>query len=141
MFNFKNTLSMAKNNDISSLSINQIGVGTTIIGEIKSNENLRIDGTVIGSVTLKGKLVLGQSGNIEGDIICQNADISGSISGNISVSEILTLKISSNLKGDISTNKLAIEPGANFSGGCEMGAVVKDSRVDVINEDQLERTA
>ena len=57
MFNFKNTLSMAKNNDISSLSINQIGTGTTIIGEIKSNENLRIDGTVIGSVTLKGKLM------------------------------------------------------------------------------------
>jgi cytoskeletal protein CcmA (bactofilin family) len=139
MFNFKNSSAMGKNNEINSLSINQIGTGTSINGEIKSNENLRIDGNVTGTVVLKGKLVLGQSGSIEGDIVCQNADISGTIRGNITVSEILTLKASANLKGDISTNKLAIEPGANFSGSCEMGAVVKDIRLDV--SEKIEKTA
>jgi len=68
----------------------------------------------------KGKLVVGPSGSITGDIQCKNADISGKIEGKISVSELLTLKASSKFTGDIITGKLAIEPGAIFTGTCSM---------------------
>lgn len=113
MFN-KNRNLMGKNNDLNTSSINLIGAGTIINGEVISNGDIRVDGTVIGSVSSKGKVVIGSTGNIEGEIVCQNADVSGKISGNISVAEILSLKATANLIGDIIASKLSIEPGANF---------------------------
>jgi cytoskeletal protein CcmA (bactofilin family) len=142
MFNKTKTTFMTKNHDIDTGSINLIGVGTSINGEIKSNGDVRIDGTLIGSVNTKGKVVIGSTGSVEGEIICQNADISGAINGNITVSELLSLKSTANLKGEITTNKLSIEPGANFSGGCSMGGVVKDLKhAESRSDKKVEKTA
>jgi cytoskeletal protein CcmA (bactofilin family) len=68
----------------------------------------------------KGKIVVGPTGKIEGDIQCQNADFSGEVRATVKVSELLTLKETAKYSGDITTGKLAIEPGAQFSGTCTM---------------------
>lgn len=115
-----------KTSDSTATSINLIGNGTTITGDIKSSGDLRIDGTLKGNLSISGKLVVGPSGNIEGNIICQNADISGEIHGKVSVTELLSLKASAKLLGDIVTGKISIEPNATFTGTCNMGAVVKN---------------
>tara|TARA_B100000768_G_scaffold45938_1_gene44721 strand:- start:1582 stop:1989 length:408 start_codon:yes stop_codon:yes gene_type:complete len=107
-------------------AINMIGAGTTINGDIVSKGDIRVDGTLKGSVNTQGKLVLGREGVIEGDVICKDADISGLIKAKITVSQLLSLKTTAKLSGDIITNKLSIEPGATFSGSCSMGAVIKD---------------
>ena len=107
-------------------AINMIGAGTTINGDIISKGDIRVDGTLKGSVNTQGKLVLGREGMIEGDVICKDADISGLIKAKITVSQLLSLKTTAKLSGDIITNKLSIEPGATFSGSCSMGAVIKD---------------
>ena len=112
--------------DSSSSSVNIIGAGTKIEGDIVTNGDIRIDGSLTGSINVKGKLVVGPSGSIEGEIICQNADISGVIKGKIGVAELLSLKASAKLTCDIITNKIAVEPGATFSGSCSMGGVIKD---------------
>lgn len=106
--------------------LNRIVEGTTIEGEIKSKSNIRIDGVLKGSILTKGRLVVGSSGIIEGDVVCQNSDVEGVLLGKISVNELLSLKATAKITGDIITNKLAIEPGANFSGTVSMGAVIKD---------------
>ena len=111
---------MAKSFEQDSPSINLVGAGTIIKGDVKSNGDIRIDGTLIGSVSSKGKLVVGATGNIEGEIICQNADFSGIIKATVTVSELLSMKATAKLNGDVITNKLAIEPGAIFSGSCSM---------------------
>ena len=121
---FKDSMSKTTNSD--SQSINLIGAGTVIEGDFKSNGDIRIDGTIKGSLNVKGKLVVGASGSIEGDVVCQNADVSGTIKAKITVSDLLSLKASSKLTGDIISGKLHVEPGANFSGSCSMGAVIKD---------------
>ena len=118
-FNFKSK-KMAKSFEQDSPSINLVGAGTIIKGDVKSNGDIRIDGTLIGSVSSKGKLVVGATGNIEGEIICQNADFSGIIKATVTVSELLSMKATAKLNGDVITNKLAIEPGAIFSGSCSM---------------------
>tara|TARA_A100001035_G_scaffold275246_1_gene268356 strand:+ start:711 stop:1067 length:357 start_codon:yes stop_codon:yes gene_type:complete len=117
-----------------------IGVGTIITGDVNSNGDLRIDGTLKGSVTTEGKVVLGKNGVIEGDVVCNNADIAGEIKAKITVSQLLTLKSTAKLKGDIITNKLSIEPGAVFSGSCSMGAVIKDIK-DVQRPEKKEKSA
>jgi len=111
---------MAKINEQDTPSINLIGSGTIIKGDIKSNGDIRIDGTVIGSLQSKGKVVIGTTGNVEGEIDCVNGDSSGIIKAKVTVKELLSLKASSKLTGDIITNKLAIEPGAVFTGTCNM---------------------
>jgi cytoskeletal protein CcmA (bactofilin family) len=107
-------------------TINTIGFGTVIMGDVQSKGDIRVDGTLKGSVNTSGKVVLGKEGVIEGDIICNSADISGTIKAKITVSQLLLLKATAKLKGDIITNKLSIEPGAAFTGSCSMGAVIKD---------------
>ena len=111
---------MSKPKETEVPSINLLGSGTVVKGEIKLNGDFRIDGMFIGSINCKGKIVVGSTGVIEGEIICQNADFSGEIKASVKVAELLTLKESAKFTGDISTNKLAIEPGAKFSGNCEM---------------------
>ena len=117
---------MARENASEAPSVNLIGAGTVIQGDIKTNGDIRIDGTLTGSISVKGKLVIGVSGSVEGEIICQNADISGTVKAKVTVAELLSLKASAKLSGDIVTNKIAIEPGAVFSGSCSMGGVIKD---------------
>jgi cytoskeletal protein CcmA (bactofilin family) len=121
---FNNNTSKATG--VESSGLNQLSAGTTIKGDIISNGDIRIDGTLDGTITTKGKLVVGPNGIVEGEVNCQNADISGTINAKITVAELLTLKATAKLNGDISTNKLAIEPGANFTGACSMGGIVKD---------------
>ena len=106
--------------------VNLIGVGTAIIGEVTSSGDIRVDGTLSGSITTKGKVVIGSTGMVEGNVNASNADVSGELKGSISVTELLALKSTAKLDGDIVTNKLAIEPGASFTGSCSMGAVIKD---------------
>jgi cytoskeletal protein CcmA (bactofilin family) len=117
---------MARENASEAPSVNLIGAGTVIQGDIKTNGDIRIDGTLTGSITVKGKLVIGVSGSVEGEVTCQNADISGTVKAKVTVAELLSLKASAKLSGDIITNKIAIEPGAVFSGSCSMGGVIKD---------------
>jgi len=123
-------------------SVNIIGAGTVIEGDITTNGDMRIDGSHTGTINVKGKLVVGATGMVEGEVICQNADISGTIKGKIGVAELLSLKASSKLTGDIITNKIAIEPGATFSGSCSMGGVIKDMKGERTEKAQLtEKTA
>ncbi len=120
MFNRKQSNRMTKQKEPDHTAINLIGTGTTIKGEITSKGDIRVDGKIIGQVRSEGKIVVGNSGLIEGEMFCENADVSGKIEGKAEITELLTLKASSIFTGDIITNKLAIEPGAKFSGTCSM---------------------
>ena len=133
---------MAKDNNSETPSVNLVGAGTIIEGDVTTNGDIRIDGSLTGSITVKGKLVVGVSGSIDGEIICQNADVSGTIKGKITVSELLSLKASAKLTCDIITNKVAVEPGAIFSGSCSMGGVIKDIKGERSEKQKLaEKTA
>ena len=126
---FTNKKEMIKENETSG-AVNIIGVGTIITGDIHSKGDIRIDGTLKGSVKTSGKVVVGQAGIIEGDVECNNADVAGTLNAKISVTQLLSLKGTAKLTGDLVTNKLAIEPGAAFTGHCSIGAVIKDIKND-----------
>ncbi len=111
---------MTKHKETDHTAINLVGTGTVIKGEINSKGDIRVDGKVIGQMRSEGKIVIGNSGIVEGEIYCLNADFSGKVNGKADVKELLTLNTSSVFLGDIITNKLAIEPGAKFSGTCAM---------------------
>lgn len=117
---------MAKIKETEMPVINLLGNGTTVKGDLNLNGDFRIDGVLIGTINCKGLVVVGESGNIEGEIACQNAIFSGQVRAQVIVSELLTLKESARFTGDITTKKLAIEPGAKFSGTCKMESTEKE---------------
>ncbi|HAW20814.1 MAG TPA: hypothetical protein DCX14_11580 [Flavobacteriales bacterium] len=115
-----------KNQDNEFGAHNQIAKGTHIQGDIKTEGVLRVDGTLIGSVESTGKVVVGPTGRIEGSISCTSANVSGEVKAKLIVKDLLQLQASAKLHGEITVGKLAIEPGATFTGTCSMGGVVKE---------------
>ncbi|HQZ74811.1 MAG TPA: polymer-forming cytoskeletal protein [Chitinophagaceae bacterium] len=99
-----------------------ISSGTILKGDISSNNDLRIDGTVIGNVNSSAKIIVGTSGVVEGDIAGNQADITGKVSGNIRAKELLQLRGDCLVTGNLYAGKLQVEPSATFNGQCHMGA-------------------
>jgi cytoskeletal protein CcmA (bactofilin family) len=97
-----------------------ISDGTTIIGDIKTEHDLRIEGYLKGSLEVGGMLVLGPTGKIEGEVSARTATIAGQIRGNIKGQEKIVLETKSLLVGDLVTKELVINEGAIFQGNCVM---------------------
>jgi cytoskeletal protein CcmA (bactofilin family) len=119
MFNNKSKTE-ATESTIPTGSASLIGGGTSLKGDITSNGDLRIDGTLVGNIICSAKIIIGANGVVEGDISGQQADIMGKVSGTIKVKELLQLKSNCSVNGNLYASKLQIEPAANFNGQCHM---------------------
>lgn len=110
-----------------------ISAGTSLKGDVSSNSDLRIDGTIIGNVSSSAKIVIGASGNVEGDISGNQADIVGKVSGNIKTKDLLQLRGDCIVNGNVYAGKLQVEPTAVFNGQCHMGTNVVEM-ANITNE-------
>ncbi len=108
------------------LERNIIGKNTSIIGDVISEGDFRIDGKVEGTIKTSGRVVIGKSGSASGKVECNNADIEGKFSGELFVNSLLTLKSTSKISGDVVIGKLSVEPGAEFNATCAMKGSVKE---------------
>lgn len=104
-----------------------ISAGTTLKGDISSNSDLRIDGNIVGNVSSSAKIVIGASGNVEGDLSSNQADIVGKVSGNIKTKDLVQLRGDCVVNGNVYAGKLQVEPTAIFNGQCHMGTNEKIS--------------
>jgi len=132
---------MAKYNETETAAINLISLGTDITGDVKSTGDIRIDGSLTGNLNTKGKIVIGPSGKVNGEVVCKNSEVSGTVEGRIIVSQLLILKASSKIFGDIATSKLSIEPGAVFSGNCKMSENDNNGGAGAAKPKESEKTA
>lgn len=109
---------MGKNKDIiastSGTQHNILASGTNMKGDIVSNEDFRIDGSVDGNISCQGKIIIGQSGVVNGNINCSNIEVFGTVEGNITSKENLTLRATSKICGDMKMQTIEIEPGADI---------------------------
>ena len=131
---------MGKFNETDNTTINLISNGTEITGDVKSNGDIRIDGLLTGNLNTKGKVVIGSTGKVKGEVLCKNSEVSGMVEGKISVGQLLTLKTSSKIVGDIITFKLSIEPGAKFTGNCKMSESEDNEGTSFTKTKETERT-
>ena len=112
-----------------------ISTGTTLKGDISSNSDLRVDGTIIGNIRGNAKIIIGSSGVVEGDIEGNQADITGKVTGNLKIKDLLQLRGECNINGNVNAGKLQIEPTATFNGQCHMGSVSPSSKVFEMEEE------
>ena len=129
MFKSKSTSSLE---ELPLTNITIISAGTTITGNVQSNGDIRIDGTIHGNLEAKAKILIGASGVIEGNIDGKQADILGRVNGNIKVTDLLYLHGKAFVDGDIFAGKLQIEPSASFNGQCHMGANVVEFKPEMV---------
>ena len=118
-------------------SISRISAGTVIKGEILSPSDIRIDGTFEGKVQSKGRVVVGETAVVKGDIICDNIDLWGKVNGNIFVKDTLALMEGCHVDGNLNVRRLSVELGATFNGNCRMitdGEFNKVAGVEVAKE-------
>ena len=127
-----------KNKEKSSSSnqglLHLIGPGTEIKGDLICEGDIRIDGRVDGTIKVGQRLVIGESGIVNGNIQADNAIIAGFVNGNIKSIQSTLLHGKSIVKGDIYTSQIIIESGASFNGRCVMDTnqqtVQSDTRVE-----------
>ncbi|MDG2151038.1 MAG: polymer-forming cytoskeletal protein [Polaribacter sp.] len=120
---------------------NVIAKNTTIIGDIKSDGDFRIDGTLEGSLKTDGRVIIGSDGFIKGKVEATNADIEGKFSGELLVSNTLTIKATADISGEVIIGKLSIEPGASFNATCAMKGAIKELNSDNDEKRLSEKTA
>ena len=104
---------------------NIIAKNTSLVGDIKSDGDFRVDGKIEGTIKTTGRVVIGKDGFVKGTIECTDADIEGNFSGKLIVDQVLSLKSTANISGDVILGKLSVEPGAAFNATCTMKGSVK----------------
>ena len=119
-------------------SISRISAGTIIKGEIVSPNDIRIDGTFEGKIQSKGRVVVGETANIKGDIICENIDLWGKVDGGVFVKDTLALKEGCVVNGNLHIKRLSVELGATFNGNCKM---ISDAEFDKVAGVQSKETS
>jgi cytoskeletal protein CcmA (bactofilin family) len=102
-------------------AINSLVQGAVVEGSVKSESDIRVDGTIKGKLHCDTKVVIGPTGFVDGEIRCANAVIEGKFEGTIIVSELLNVRESAVVNGNVTTGKLIVQAGAVFNVTCEMG--------------------
>jgi len=100
--------------------LTHLSSSTIIEGDIRLENDIRIAGTVTGSIDTKGALIVEQTGKIKGEIKACQATIAGKIHGNIECDGLMTLESRSCFVGDIKTRQIVINENAEFHGTCAM---------------------
>ena len=105
--------------------LNLLSEGVIVEGNIQTPRDIRIDGTLVGTVNADGRLILGPSSHVTGTVTSPNIDVFGSVEGDIVSTGIVVLRAKSNVKGTISTATMVVEAGAVFNGESNMIASTK----------------
>ena len=127
MLNSKKSTSNSNVSENSSQSpaVNILSEGTKLKGDLNSQTDIRVAGTVDGEAVSQGKLIVTGSGKIIGNIKSADADIAGRVEGEVTVTNKLTLRESAVIDGNIYTKTLIVEEGAQINGSCRMGSDAK----------------
>jgi cytoskeletal protein CcmA (bactofilin family) len=128
MFGSKDTkkeqpISQKKSSTSSSMSnsSNSLVAGTHLEGTVKAENDFRIDGSLKGNLHCKGKVIIGPSGTVDGEITCINALVEGNFNGILKAKELLSVKETAKITGEIIVDKLQVQSGAVFNVKCQMG--------------------
>ena len=111
---------MASKKDSLAEDVSIISNSVKIDGNLFSEGNVRIDGTIYGSVSVNGNLTVGEGSEIQGEVKAKNITMSGKVLGKVTAQEKIKLESKCVLKGDLITKFLVIDEGAYFEGYSHM---------------------
>ncbi len=105
-----------------------VAPGTRIEGSISGDTEVLVDGSLVGSVELDGRCVLGRRGQVDGDIAAKSVQIAGTVEGDVRAEEKIEVTSSGSVKGDLVAPLVSIAEGGVCNGRIEMsGTLAIDS--------------
>ena len=127
-------------------SLNSLVEGTNVEGTIQSQSDIRVDGTIRGTLTCSAKVIIGPNGFIDGEIKCRNAVVEGKFQGNLKVQELLNIRETAVVSGEVSYGKLIVQSGAVINGsykvsGHDGNGKSKDSKRVVTSKSESQNIA
>lgn len=111
-----------------------VGTSVKLKGNLKSDGDITVDGSVNGEIKTKGTVTIGPNANIIANVHAKNVNVAGTVQGNVVATDRLTLSESGRVYGDISSNILSISPGALFSGKSTMAENIKEPEIELTVE-------
>ena len=123
-------MKISKESTVSGKLDTYIGEDTSFDGTLTSNKSLTIYGSAKGTIECQGRVVIGQSGNIEADIVADDVTISGKVVGNVTAKSKLEVTSTGIIQGDVKTARLIMEDGGKLEGRCEMLSEGKSAAVE-----------
>ena len=122
---------------------NMITQETTLVGDVISEGDFRVEGNIKGNIKTSGRIVVGKTGVVNGSLEGEDADFEGGFTGNLKLTGKLTLRSSAHIEGEVVIGKLAVEPGATFNATCSMKGGVKElnKTENKVSAEKQEKTA
>ena len=99
-----------------------ISKDTVIEGSFTADQDVRLDGMIKGDVRCSKRLVLGESGKIDGKVSAESAVIMGTIKGEVVIQDLLQLKSTALVDGNLQAKSILVEEGGRYLGECRIGA-------------------
>ena len=97
-----------------------IGAGITIEGEITSDEDVVVHGTVRGKLTGKDSVTIEQGANVEADVAGATLTVAGALTGNVTATDRVDLQSGAKVVGNVKAARITIAEGAQFKGNVDM---------------------
>lgn len=94
--------------------------GSQMEGELSFDTTFRVDGKLMGKVVSDGKLIVGEGGEIDGEIRVGQVVVSGTVRGEVHAARQIQIAANGKAFADLYTPSLVIEDGALFEGSCSM---------------------
>ena len=96
-----------------------LGAGATLQGDLRSQGNVRLDGTFEGTLEIDGNVLVGETAKITADIHAKNVSIAGAVRGDVSGKKVQLLR-TARVWGDITASAISTEEGAFIDGKVTM---------------------
>ena len=103
------------------MSVGMIGSGLMIRGELRGQEDLIIEGTVEGTITMEKSLTIEEGGKIRANIETENITVRGEVEGDLVARNKITIHQGARITGDMKAPRIEIEDGAYYKGNVSMG--------------------
>jgi len=99
-----------------------VGKGSTLTGDMKVQNSIRIDGQVNGNISTTDTVIIGKDGGVMGNVKAKHVLLAGKVTGNISTTGKVFLQTTASISGDITAVRLVVDEGAVFDGKCKMSS-------------------
>ncbi len=97
-----------------------LDAGSHMTGELNFEDTFRIDGKFTGTVVSDGELIVGERGDVDGEVKVRRVFVSGTVRGSLRASERVEITAAGKVMADVFTPSLMIDEGAFFEGRCSM---------------------
>ncbi|HBU69572.1 MAG TPA: hypothetical protein DEE98_04215 [Elusimicrobia bacterium] len=118
-----------KENDFGVLET-VIGPESVLQGTIRSKNSVRIDGKLEGEIAEANGVIVGEKGQVQGDIKARTVIVGGKVTGNVTATHNLEIQSKAQVYGDLHSALLTIGEGATFEGNCVM-STEKDKVIEM----------